>query len=69
MPWIEVSSEVQCFDSDFEAVVEVVAVFEFVETYSGNLDIFQNGFIVFGKMTDNGVNYLRANSNLGTYIR
>ena len=39
MPWIEVSSEVQCFDTDFEAVVEVVTVFEFVETCSGNLDV------------------------------
>ena len=38
--WIEVFSEVQCFDTDFEAVVEVVAGFEFAETRPGNPDVF-----------------------------
>ena len=39
MPWIEVFSEVQCLHTDFEAVAEVVAGSEFVETCSGNLDV------------------------------
>ena len=68
VPRIQIFSEVQSFNTYFEAEVEVMADFEFAEACSGNLNIFQNWVIIFRQMTDNSVNYLRAHRNLGADI-